>query len=78
MQAESFTGYGGLKLVEVPRPTLAAGRALVRTTASGVSPLGKTVLAPAIGGRTHRYQTCSALRLTCFDVSTSCTDPTTS
>lgn len=44
MQAESFTGYGGLKLVEVPRPTLAAGRVLVRVTAAGVSPLDHTIL----------------------------------
>ena len=44
MQAESFTGYGGLKLVEVPGPTLAAGRVLVRVTAAGVSPLDHTIL----------------------------------
>ena len=39
MQAESFTGYGGLKLAEVPGPTLAPGRVLVRLTAAGVTPL---------------------------------------
>jgi NADPH:quinone reductase-like Zn-dependent oxidoreductase len=44
MQAESFTGYGGLKLVEVPRPTLAAGRVLVHITAAGVTPLDHTIL----------------------------------
>ena len=44
MRAESFTGYGGLKLVDVPRPTLAAGRVLVRITAAGVSPLDHTIL----------------------------------
>jgi len=44
MRAESFTGYGGLKLVEVPRPTLAAGRVLVRMMAAGVSPLDHTIL----------------------------------
>src|SRR5437899_9820010 len=55
MRAESFTGYGGLKLVEVPRPGGADGRVLVRITAAialtqaGFEP-GKTVLAPAIGG----------------------------
>ena len=37
MRAESFTGYGGLKLVEVPRPRGAEGRVLVRVTATGVS-----------------------------------------
>src|SRR5580765_4807509 len=44
MQAESFTGYGGLKLVEVPRPTLAPGRVRVRITAAGVTPLDHTIL----------------------------------
>jgi NADPH:quinone reductase len=44
MQAESFTGYRGLKLAEVPRPTLAPGRVLVRITAAGVSPLDHTIL----------------------------------
>ena len=47
MRAESFSGYGGLKLVEVPRPTLAAGRVLVRITAAGVSPLDHTILSGA-------------------------------
>src|SRR2546426_6534900 len=44
MRAESFTGYGGLKLVEVPRPRRADGRALVRITAAGVTPLDHTIL----------------------------------
>jgi len=44
MRAESFIGYGGLKLVELPRPTLAAGRVLVRLTAAGVTPLDHTIL----------------------------------
>jgi NADPH:quinone reductase-like Zn-dependent oxidoreductase len=44
MRAESFTGYGGLKLVEVPRPTLGDGRVLVRITAAGVTPLDHTIL----------------------------------
>ena len=44
MRAESFTGYGGLKLVEVPRPTPADGRVLVRITAAGVTPLDHTIL----------------------------------
>jgi NADPH:quinone reductase len=44
MRAESFTGYGDLKLVEVPRPTLADGRVLVRVTAAGVTPLDHTIL----------------------------------
>jgi NADPH:quinone reductase len=44
MRAESFAGYGALKLVEVPRPTFAYGRVLVRITAAGVSPLDHTIL----------------------------------
>ena len=44
MRAVSFTGYGALKLVEVPRPRVTAGRILVRITAAGVSPLDHTIL----------------------------------
>src|SRR6195256_3023725 len=44
MRAESFTGYGALKLVEVPTPRVTAGRLLVRITAAGVSPLDHTIL----------------------------------
>ena len=44
VRAESFTGYGDLKLVEVPRPRGAEGRVLVRVTAAGVSPLDHTIL----------------------------------
>ena len=43
-RAESFTGYGGLKLVEVPRPRGGNGRVLVRVTAAGVTPLDHTML----------------------------------
>src|SRR5207302_7432383 len=44
MRAESFTGYGGLELVEAPRPRRADGRVLVRITAAGVTPLDHTIL----------------------------------
>src|SRR5205809_1970097 len=44
VRAESFTGYGGLKLVEVPRPRRTDGRVLVRITAAGVTPLDHTIL----------------------------------
>ena len=44
MRAESFTGSGGLKLIDVPRPTLVDGRVLVRLTAAGVTPLDHTIL----------------------------------
>src|SRR5713101_8982534 len=43
MRAESFTGYGGLKLVDLPKPVVADGRVLVRITA-GVTPLDHTIL----------------------------------
>src|SRR5262249_38469179 len=44
VRAESFTGYGGLKLVEVPRPRGAEGRVFVRVTAAGITPLDHTIL----------------------------------
>src|SRR4029450_14154683 len=44
MRAESFVGYGGLKLVEVPKPRRTDGRVLVRITAAGVTPLDHTIL----------------------------------
>jgi NADPH2:quinone reductase len=43
-RAESFTGYGALKLAEVPRPRGADRRVLVRVTAAGVTPLDHTIL----------------------------------
>jgi NADPH:quinone reductase len=44
MRADSFTGYRGLKLAEIPKPVLADGRVLVRITAAGVTPLDHTIL----------------------------------
>src|SRR5258705_13842880 len=44
MRAESFTGYGALKLVDIRKPIVADGRVLVRMTAAGVSPLDHTIL----------------------------------
>src|ERR1700704_6157267 len=44
MRADSFTGYRGLKLTEIPKPVLADGRVLVRITAAGVTPLDHTIL----------------------------------
>ena len=38
MRAEQFTGYGGLKLVDLPKPGVADGKVLVRITAAGVKP----------------------------------------
>jgi NADPH:quinone reductase-like Zn-dependent oxidoreductase len=44
MRAEAFTGYNGLKLLEVAKPTRTDGRVLVRITAAGVTPLDHTIL----------------------------------
>src|SRR5713226_8386144 len=44
MRAEEFNGYEGLKLVDLPRPTVSDGRVLVRMTAVGVTPLEHTIL----------------------------------
>src|SRR3984957_2335066 len=44
MRAETFSGYGGLKLVELPKPVASDGKVLVRITAAGVTPLDYTIL----------------------------------
>lgn len=44
MSAMGFTGYGDLKLAELPTPALADGKVLVRLTAAGVTPLDHTIL----------------------------------
>src|SRR5271168_1788711 len=44
MRAETFSGYGGLKPVELPKTVTADGRVLVRITAAGVTPLDHTIL----------------------------------
>ena len=44
MRAEKFSGYAGLKLVDLPRPALADGKVLLRMTAVGVTPLDHTIL----------------------------------
>ena len=44
MSATGFTGYGDLKLVDVPKPTITDGKVLVRMTAAGVTPLDHTIL----------------------------------
>jgi NADPH:quinone reductase len=44
MRAEQFSGYGALKLVELPKPTVTDGKVLVRITAAGVTPLDHTIL----------------------------------
>jgi NADPH2:quinone reductase len=44
MQANTFTGYGGLRQTELPTPQPVKDRVLVRVTAAGVTPLEYTVL----------------------------------
>ena len=44
IQAETFSGYGGLRQIELPKPKPAKDRLLIRVTAAGVTPLDHTVL----------------------------------
>src|SRR5712672_4180491 len=45
MRAETFCGYEGLKLVDLPKPAVSDGKVLLRITAVGVTPLEHTMLA---------------------------------
>jgi NADPH:quinone reductase-like Zn-dependent oxidoreductase len=44
IEAETFSGYGGLRQIELPKPKPAKDRVLVRITAAGVTPLDHTIL----------------------------------
>jgi hypothetical protein len=44
MRAEEFSGYEGLKLVDLPKPAVWDGKVLVRMAAAGVTPLEHTIL----------------------------------
>jgi NADPH:quinone reductase len=44
IEAESFSGYGGLRQIELPKPQRTKDRALVYITAAGVTPLDHTIL----------------------------------
>ena len=44
IEAETFSGYGGLRQTELPKPQPATDRVLVRVTAAGVTPLDHTIL----------------------------------
>src|ERR1700724_2697950 len=44
MRAEEFSGYEGLKLVDLPKPAVSDGKVLLRVTAAGVTPLDHTIL----------------------------------
>lgn len=44
MRAEEFSGYKGLKLVDLPKPVGTGEKMLLRITAAGVTPLDYTIL----------------------------------
>ena len=44
IEARTFSGYGGLQQIEVPKPQPVKDRVLVRVTAAGVTPLDHTIL----------------------------------
>ena len=44
IEAKNFSGYGGLRLTELPRPQPVKDRVLIRVTAAGVTPLDHTIL----------------------------------
>src|ERR1700686_4521964 len=44
IEADTFSGYGGLQQIELPKPQPAKGRVLVHVTAAGVTPLDHTIL----------------------------------
>jgi len=50
MRAETFSGYEGLKLIDLPKPAVTTGKVLVRITAAGVTPLDHTILSGKFHG----------------------------
>jgi NADPH:quinone reductase-like Zn-dependent oxidoreductase len=44
IEAKTFSGYGGLQQIELPKPRTVKDRVLVRITAAGVTPLDHTIL----------------------------------
>src|ERR1700736_687042 len=44
IEAETFSGYGGLRQIELPKPQPAKDEVLIRVTAAGVTPLDHTIL----------------------------------
>src|SRR5579872_6404007 len=50
MRAEQFSGYEGLKLVDLPKPAVTDEKVLVRITAAGVTPLDYTILSGKFHG----------------------------
>ena len=44
LRAEKFSGYEGLQLIDLPKPTVSDGKVLLQMTAAGVTPLDHTIL----------------------------------
>jgi NADPH2:quinone reductase len=44
IEAETFSGYDGLRQVELPKPQRTKDKVLVHITAAGVTPLDHTIL----------------------------------
>ena len=44
MRADEFSGYEGLRLVDLPKPAASDGKVLLQMTAAGVTPLDHTIL----------------------------------
>jgi NADPH:quinone reductase len=44
MEAETFSGYEGLRQIELPKPQRAKDKVLVHIAAAGVTPLDHTIL----------------------------------
>src|ERR1700677_1756662 len=50
IEAEAFSGYGGLREIDLPKPQPTTERVLVRVTAAGVTPLDHTILSGGLPG----------------------------
>jgi NADPH:quinone reductase-like Zn-dependent oxidoreductase len=50
IRAETFSGYQGLKLTDLPKPAVTKGKVMVRITAAGVTPLDHTILSGTFRG----------------------------
>src|SRR5271170_7008230 len=50
IRAEQFSGYEGLRLVDLAKPAVSDGKVLVRITAAGVTPLDYTILSGKFHG----------------------------
>ena len=47
IEAKTFSGFGGLRQTELPKPQPAKDKVLIRVTAAGVTPLDHTILSGA-------------------------------